>query len=52
MIAKEPDDWDDLDRLDRIESYLDKNCVLCIIRYWVLCDTMQLIFLLKAGMFF
>ena len=42
MIAKEQDYWDNLDRLDRIEFYLD-DCVLC--------DTMQLIFLLKAGMF-
>ena len=35
IIAKEPDDWDNLDRLNRIELYLD-DCVLCIIRYWVL----------------
>ena len=54
IIAKESDDWDNLDHLNRIELYLD-DCVSCIIRltgYWVLCDTVLLIFLLKAGMFF
>ena len=50
IIAKEPDDWDNLDRLNRIELYLD-DCVSCIIRYWVLCDTAADIFVESWNVF-